>query len=698
MRSLNYLLIALFLLQSCTQNRSFNGFDWDHYQGGPGSNQFKDFNQINVGNAGQLVKLWEFSTGEADSNNRSQIQCNPLVIDGVVYGTSPKLKLFAIDGRSGEELWRFDPSIWKSELFGLGVNRGLSYWREGDDRRIYYSAGSNLYAVDMRTGKLVSSFGDDGIIDLKQGLGRDMDSVFYVNNTPGVIFENLLIIGGRVSEGADHAPGHIRAYDVKSGEITWTFHTIPHPGEYGYETWPDSAFLKSGGANVWSGFSVDREEGIIYAPTGSASFDFYGGDRAGQNLFANSIIALRATTGERLWHFQIRHHDIWDRDLPAPPNLITVEKDGKTIKALAQISKSGHLFVLDRLTGEPIYPIEEIEVPASTVEGESAWPTQPVPTVYPPFSRTELTINDLARRSEEASAFAREAFENYDVGEFVPPSIAGKILFPGMDGGGEWGGAAYDPFLSVLYTNSNEVTWHLKLNPYEPLTLGQEIYTTQCQSCHGSDFKGSTMFGNVPSLLGVNERKTAQEITEIVRKGKGIMPAAAGLSDREINAVIRFVSGEPDDQAPSESRKWPYPYYFDGYKKFYAPDGLPIVRPPWGQLTAIDMNNARILWQVPLGNVDSLDIEGHPVTGTENYGGAVATSGGLLFIAATSDEKFRVFNKSNGELLWETTLPAGGYATPATYMTGGKQYIVIACGGGKLGTRSGDSYVAFGLP
>ncbi len=673
--------------------------NWGQYLGSLGSNQYKSFDQINTNNASRLVKLWEYHTGDHDPNDHSQIQCNPLVIDGVLYGTTPQLKLVALDAITGRELWKFDPPSWSEELFGMGVNRGLNYWSRDEDRRILYSAGSNLYTVNAATGDLVSTFGDDGVVDLKQGLGRKMDSVFYVNNTPGVVFMDLLILGGRVSEGADHAPGHIRAYNILSGEIEWIFHTIPYPGEYGYETWPDSAYLKSGGANVWSGFSLDEEEGIVYAPTGSASFDFYGGDRSGQNLFANSIIALNANTGELIWHFQARHHDIWDRDLPAPPNLITVDKDGERIKALAQITKSGHLFVLNRLTGAPIYPIEEVEAPPSTLKGEEAWPTQPVPTVYPHFSRTNLTINDLAKRNEVAMSFAQQAWENSDFGEFIPPALKVKILFPGMDGGGEWEGPLMIRKESILFTNSNDVTWKFKMSRYEPLSLGQSVYESTCQSCHQTDFKGNQLFGNVPSLIGASMNKSEDDMKDLIRNGKGIMPTFASLSEREINSVIKFITGEPGDQAPFiGAGAWPYPYYFDGYEKFIAPDSLPIIQPPWGQLTAIDMNEAKILWQVPLGNIDSLDIVGHPITGTENYGGPVVTSGGLIFIAATSDEKFRAFNKATGELLWEADLSAAGYATPATYMVNGKQYVVIACGGGKLGTKSGDSYIAFGLP
>ena len=700
MQKITPFLLATMLV-SCAELDAPNSYEdpnWAYYQGDPGRNQYKTFGQINRENVAKLQKVWTYQSEDSIIES-GQIQCNPLIIDGILFGTSPQLKLFALDARSGQELWRFDPAEEVDQTFGVGVNRGLNYWSDGQHSRILYSVGPLLFAIDTQTGTPILSFGVDGKVDLKQGLGRNLDSAYYGNNSPGAIFNNLVIIGGRTSEGADHAPGHIRAYDVETGEMAWIFHTIPYPDEFGFDTWPEGAYLYSGGANSWAGFSVDLEAGIVYAPTGSPSFDFYGGDRVGDNLFGNSVIALDANTGQRIWHFQARHHDVWDRDLPAPPNLITVQKDGRRIKALAQISKSGHLFVLDRITGEPIYPIEEVTAPSSALLGEVTSSTQPVPTVYPPFSRTNLTEHDLAIRNDDAAAIAREAYEHAPHGEFQPPSLNRQILFPGMDGGGEWGGAAYDPEMGVLFVNSNEMTWEFKVNEYESKSLGLSIYQVNCQGCHAADRTGNELFGNVPDLTGVGERLTREVIALTIKNGRGVMPAMASLSETEVEAVTRYLLGEEDVVADtSEAFEWPYPYYFDGYKKYQAPDGLPIIRPPWGQLTAIDMNKPGILWQVPLGNIDSLSIEGHPVTGTENYGGPVVTAGGLVFIAATSDEKIRAFDKVTGIELWASLLPAAGYATPATYMVDGKQYVVVACGGGKLGTKSGSSYVCFALP
>ncbi|MFT7035534.1 MAG: quinoprotein glucose dehydrogenase [Cyclobacteriaceae bacterium] len=688
------------LLYSCNQdsNTPYAGVDWPAYHGDKTVSHYSKLDQITKENVSNLKVAWSYDGGDADPKGRSQIQCNPLIIDGILYGASASRKLFALNAATGKKVWQFDAD--KDSVLSGGVSRGLVYWEDEKDSRLFYGTGQYLFAIDSSSGKLIEGFGDGGKIDLKKNLDRNVEKNIYTLNTPGIIYNDLYIVGGRLSEGAGHIPGHIRAYDVRTGKMKWIFHTIPHPGEYGYETWPKDAYLKSGGANSWAGFSLDQERGIVYAPTGSASFDFYGGDRIGENLFANCIIALEANTGKRIWHYQTIHHDMWDRDLPSPPNLLTIDKDGEKIDVVAQITKSGYLFVLNRDTGEPIYPIEERPVAKSTLDGEEAWPTQPFPTVYPPFSRTNITEDDLAMRSEEAKADARRVWENNSVGEnFLPPSVDGTVIFPGFDGGGEWGGAAIDPSTNTIFVNSNEVSWHLDLTPNEMSTLGNNVYKTNCQNCHGSDLKGSEMFGKVPELTNVANTLSRAQIIDRIKNGKGVMPPFKMLSDKEINSVVDFLSGTETDTTKVKAKEsWPYPYYFNGYKKHYAEDGLPIIKPPWGQLTAVDLNSAKIKWQIPFGNIDSLNIPGFPITGTENYGGPVATSSGVLFIAATTDKKMRAFDQETGKQLWEADLPAPGYATPATYSVDGKQYVVIACGGGKLGSKSGDSYVAFSLP
>jgi quinoprotein glucose dehydrogenase len=687
------------LLFSCNpdSNPPYAGSDWPAYHGDKSVSHYSLLDQITKDNLDQLKVAWTYDGGEADPNGRSQIQCNPLVINGVLYGVSASRKLFALNAATGDKIWQFDAD--KDSVLSGGVSRGLVYWKDEKESCLFYGTGQYLFAINPSSGELIDGFGDNGKIDLKKNLGRDVDKNPYKLNTPGIIYNDLYIVGGRLSEGAAHIPGHIRAYDVRTGEMKWIFHTIPHPGEEGYETWPKDAYLKSGGVNSWSGFSLDKERGIVYAPTGSASFDFYGGDRIGANLFANCIIALDAKTGKRIWHYQTIHHDIWDRDLPSPPNLMTIEKDGEKIDVVAQITKSGYLFVLNRETGEPIYPIEERPIPQSDLDGEESWPTQPIPTVYPAFSRTHITEEDLAIRSEEAKAFARRTWDNNLVGqEFLPPSVKGTVMFPGFDGGGEWGGAAINPKSSTLFVNSNEMSWHLDVSPNVMSTAGTNVYKINCQNCHGSDLKGSEMFGKVPELTNVSETLSRKEIIDRIKNGKGVMPPFQMLSENEINSVVDFLSGtESDTTKVKVKESWPYPYFFNGYKKHYAEDGLPFIKPPWGQLTAVDLNSAKIKWQIPLGDIDSLNIPGFPITGTENYGGPVATSSGLLFIAATSDNKMRAFDQETGKQLWEADLPVPGYATPATYFVDGKQYVVIACGGGKLGSPSGDSYVAFAL-
>ncbi|MFY0686438.1 MAG: PQQ-binding-like beta-propeller repeat protein [Cyclobacteriaceae bacterium] len=692
------LIMQLLIAFACQQSpdQQYADENWASYLGDKSVSHYSTLEQITRENVSQLKMAWTYDGGDASPQNRSQIQCNPLIIDGILYGTSASLKLHALNAATGELIWQFDPN--KDAEVASGVNRGVVFWQGEKEQRLYYAAGEFLFAIDPASGDLITSFGDEGRINLKAGYSENADDQYFTATSPGIIYENLYIMGGRLTEGNGSLPGHIRAYDLFTGEIQWVFHTIPHPGELGYETWPEDAYKRVGGANNWAGLSLDETRGIVYVPTGSASFDFFGGDREGANLFANSIIALDAKTGQRIWHYQTVHHDIWDRDLPAPPNLVTIEKDGELIDALAQITKSGHLFVLNRETGEPLYPIEEVAINQNTVEGEYIWPTQPIPTTYPTFSRDNLTEDDLAIRSPEAKARAKEIWNKSIKGaQFLAPSLAGTICFPGFDGGGEWGGAGLDPATNTLYVNSNEVSWELKLNQNKITSPGQGLYSANCQHCHGSELQGSDMFGKVPALVDVKNRLSQEAMKQMIRTGKGVMPAFRQFTDEEIGSLVDFLSGTEVQKEDVRNKDWPHPYFFNGYKRQYAGDRLPIIKPPWGQLTAIDLNEAKIKWQIPLGNIDSLDIPGHPITGTENYGGPVVTAGGLLFIAASADNKFRAFDKDTGVQLWEVTLPTSGFATPSTYSVDGKQYVVVACGGGKLEAKSGDMYVAFTL-
>jgi quinoprotein glucose dehydrogenase len=461
--------------------------------------------------------------------------------------------------------------------------------------------------------------------------------------------------------------------------------------------------------------SVDVPRGIVYVPTGSATPDFYGGARHGANLFANTLLALDAATGKRIWHFQTVHHDLWDRDLPAAPNLLTVVRGAKRVDAVAQITKSGFVFVFDRTSGNPLFPIEEQPAPRSDLVGEEAWPTQPIPLMPAPFARESITEADLADLTLGAHAAALARFRKLrHEALFAPPSKEGTIVLPGFDGGGEWGGAAVDRNTGVIYVNASDVPWIAAMRDasHAPLSTviqrtGEAVYASTCASCHGGDRRGND---RAPSLIGVGSRLSAQQIHDVIDHGRGFMPSFAQLSETEKAAGITYllnrapasravVSGaaKSDRSSPAPVSRTSAPYEFMGYERWRDSSGYPVIKPPWGTLSAIDLNTGAYLWRIPLGEHNELTQSNGP-TGAEQYGGPIVTAGGLVFIAATQDEKFRAFDKRTGKLLWETTLPAAGYATPSTYSVGGKQYVVIAARGGKLGTKSSDTYVAFALP
>ncbi len=706
---------SLFLV-ACGPSGPSGDLEWPTYQGDEGRNQYSFASEITPENVAELEVAWTFSTGDVEPGDRAQMQCNPIVVGGVLYATSPKLKVVALEAGTGALVWEFDPkTVLEKEgvPFGLGANRGVVYWENGEDRRVLTTLGNWLFCINADTGEPVDSFGQSGRTSLKSGLGERAADLHVDSRTPGAVFENLLVVCTRVSENADAAPGHVQAFDILTGEIAWVFNTIPQPGEFGVETWPEGAHEYAGGANVWAGISVDADRGMVYVPTGSASFDFYGGNRLGENLFANCIIALDARTGERKWHYQTVRHDIWDRDLPAPPNLVTVEIDGKRRDAVAQITKAGYVFVLDRDTGEPLHPVEERPFPASDLEGEVAWPTQPVPARPEPFSRQRFDLDDATDISPEANAYVKGILANVrSDGQFVPPSKEGTIIFPGFDGGGEWGGASVDPDTSILYVNGNEMPWILTMVETNRATaragerarlsdLGEEIYQNRCAFCHGLERQGDPT-GTFPNIQTVSERLTKEEVMAMLENGKGFMPSFRQLRKGRLEAVVAFLFGEEREVDPHEmglaSNEAALPYSHTGYNRFFDQEGYPAVKPPWGTLNAIDLNKGEILWQVPLGEFDELTERGIEKTGTENYGGPVATAGGVIFIAASKDERIRAFDKTTGKELWKHDLPAGGYATPSVYEVDGRQFVVIACGGGKMGTKPGDTYVAFALP
>ena len=673
--------------------------EWRMFGGGQENIHYSTLSQINRDNVDQLEVAWTYDTGDAFPS--SEMQCNPIIIDGILYGTTPKLRVIALNAENGKLIWSFDPNAGKRTL-GKMRNRGVTYWEDGDERRIYFSYRQWLYALDAKSGQPVKSWGDQGRIDLRKGLGRDADGLSITVSTPGVVYRDLLIIGSLVGEALPAAPGHIRAYDLRTGKLRWTFRTIPHPGEFGYRSWPKDAWQYIGGANNWSGMVVDQRRGLVFAPTGSAAFDFYGANRHGDNLFANTLLCLEAATGKRVWHFQAVKHDVWDRDFPSAPALVRVKHGGRMVDAVTQITKSGHVFLFERQTGKSLFPIEYRQVPTNGVEGERLAAQQPLPLLPPPFARQSLTENMLTNRTPEAHQAVLERFRKLrSNGQFEPPSMEGTIIFPGYDGGAEWGGAAFDPETGFLYVNSNEMAWILKITERPgptPLPSGKLLYQSNCASCHKNDLSGSPP--EFPALAKLSAKYDEAETRAIIRNGQGRMPGFASLGNQSIQAIVRFLMTGEDTQG-GRARSNPFPiemkYSFDGYNKFLDPDGYPAVAPPWGTLNAIDLNQGKTAWQIPLGEYPALVAQGIKDTGSENYGGAIVTKNGLLFIGATNyDKKFRVFDKLTGKLLWQTELPTAGNATPSTYQLNGRQYVVIAAGGGK-GSPSGGSYVAFAL-
>ncbi len=685
---LSFVLIVFFSAQQTPDN------DWPSYNGGYDRNHFSNQNQINTENVKMLKEVWRYSSGGADlSGNKTQIQCNPIIIEGILYGVSADQQAFALEAKTGKEIWKTNLKI---ETFNM-TSRGLSYWTNGQESRIYFGYGAYLYCLNAKNGKPVKTFGDKGKIYLVDGVRRPGSDEYFALNTPVAIFKNLLIVGGRLAESSSAMLGDIRAFDAISGKLVWTFHTIPRPGEFGYETWEKDNYKNLGGANNWMGMAIDTEREIIFAPTGSAAFDFYGGNRKGDNLFANTLLALDANTGKRIWHFQTVHHDIWDRDIPAPPNLFSIHKNGEKLDVVSVLSKQGYVFVFERETGKPVFPIEERPFPASLIPGEQTSETQPIPLVPKPFTRQTFTEADISYLAENRVEI-RDTLRNMHSGQpFIPLGFKKTIFYPGTDGGPQWGGAAVDKE-GVMYIPAKQNPVYSSLRPITKergKDVGKSLYNQHCQTCHGLNAEGNED-GSFPGIVNISERMKKEKYVQILQKGRGRMPSFAHISEADKISIYKYLNGQ-SEELRENTQESSVEYIATGYNRWYDNQGYPVSNPPWGTLTAINMNSGEHLWQVPLGEYPELTERGVPLTGTDNYGGPAVTAGNLLFIAATKDEMFRAFDKRTGELLWQAKLPAAGYASPSVYAVKGKQYVVIACGGGKLKTKSGDFYVAFAL-
>lgn len=671
--------------------------NWPEYNGNGARSHYSGLGQITKDNVTQLKVAWTYASGGADTTrNRTQMQCNPIVINGILYGVSAGTQAFALNAATGRQIWKTDITD-----NGGTTSRGVTYWSDSEEKRIFFGAGKWIYALNAADGSLIKTFGENGRVNLKNGIERPGADDYLTSNTPNTIYKNLLITGMRVNESETALLGDVRAYDARTGKLVWTFRTIPAKGEFGAETWPANAREHFGGANAWAGMAIDRARGIVYIPTGSAAYDFYGGNRPGNNLFANCLIALDASTGKRLWHYQLVHHDIWDRDPPCPPNLVTVTHKGKRVDAVVQLTKQGYVFVLDRVTGKPLFPIKETAFNFPGIEGEKVAATQPIPTLPVPFTRQTFHASDFNAFVTDRDSLVDLLTKAKTGSAYIPITSSMTIFYPGTDGGAQWGGAATDPS-GVMYVPAKEIPVYTSLIKKEipkntASVTGAQLYQINCAACHGADKMGNHD-GSYPSLANLERRLKTAQIEAILQNGRGMMPSFTHISEAERKSIIAYLTNQESSQSIKIDSKTQVPYQHTGYNRWYDRNGYPVSRPPWGTLTAIDLNTGQRKWQVALGEYKELTAKGIPPTGTDNYGGPLVTASGLIFIAGSRDERFRAFDKDTGNILWQAALPAAGYASASTYSVNGKQYVVIACGGGKLNTKSGDRYVAFALP
>ena len=693
---------------------------WSDYAGAPDGAQYSSLTQINRANVSKLQIAWSYPTGDGN-----KYLFNPLVVDRTMYVLARGHSIVALDAVSGKELWAH-PTDLKTTLI---TNRGINYWESADrsDRRLLFSADNFLREIDARTGQSISDFGENGRVDLRAGLGRDPESLRLVqSSTPGRVFEDLLILGSATNEEYESGPGDIRAYNVRTGQLVWMFHTVPHPGELGYDTWPKDAWKTVGGANAWSGLSLDEKRGIVFVPTASPKYNFYGADRTGANLFGDCLLALHARTGKLIWYFQMVHHDIWDYDNGTAPMLLTVRHHDKMVDAVAQVSKEGFVWVFNRETGEPLWPIAERPVPPSDMPGEITSPTQPFPSQPPPFARQSFTVKDLSPFLEpkEREQLVRQVEAARNQGLFTPPSVTDTVEMPGNNGGANFQGAAIDPAHGALYVVSKDLPSMLKLElnagaqvseQSSPEEKGRAVYQSNCRLCHGANLAGQPPA--IPSLGNIGSNHTADEIRGVVNHGRGLMPAFSKLSDADLNSLVAYLfhperaPGVTPETAPSSASLPPEKLrYRSSFGFMFASSGLPVIAPPWTTLTAYDLNHGTIAWQVPLGEIPELAERGIKNTGSHfPKVGPVVTAGGLIF-TGTRDRKVRALDSSTGKVLWETEVGAALEGMPAVYQIDGREYVVF-CAAAQATTHTHDlpghpalqapiagAYIAFALP
>lgn len=677
--------MGMVLIFSCEGPSRLPDRDWAAFGHDLSNSKFADLDDINLKTVNSLQPVWYY---EDPRPNGGSVLFNPLVVQGRMYAFTPTNSLVCLNARTGESIWEFFPDRTSVQTW----IKGITYHRKDMPRDdvLLFVFGETLYSVNASNGSLTKDFGTKGKVDFYEGLSIEAErrsQVHVTVNAPGVVYGDLFIVGSKVPDELPSAPGDIRAFNVNTGALEWVFHTIPKKGEFGADTWPENARENNGGANCWGGMALDPERGIVYVPTASPSFDFYGADREGTNLFANCLLALDAKTGERIWHFQTTHHDLWDRDNGSPPNLVSVLHEGAMIDAVALVTKMGYVFLFDRETGDPLFPIEEIPVDTlSIMPGERPWPTQPIPTKPDPFARQGFREEFYSTLTPEINQEIREDIKrnNYSTGIYQPPSLNGSIILPTAHGGANWGGASFNPRSKVLFVNSSDLPWILKLTEIEGLRQdndlgGRELYQKYCGSCHGAEKRG-TNYG--PGIEGRMDSYTVGELEEFLKRGAEPMPSFKHLPQVQINAIISYLKEiEVGDLQGADGSQpdsgYSQPYGFSGYNFYLDKNGNPAIEPPYGTLTAIDLNKGEILWQSPLGEDENLAKQGISNSGLFNRGGGIATSGGLIFIAATADRMLRAFDQKNGKEVWKTKLPGSGYSIPSTYRIDGIQYLTV---------------------